>query len=375
MSREANDIALSILLVSTSYPRDMRDWQGRFIADMVQALAAENSLHLWAPLGELPSNVHYCVSAQDSAWLTKLTNAGGIAHLLRHRRITGVISALGLLRRLYFAYRQRPLVDVAHVNWLQNALPLWGTKIPALITILGSDFALLKLPGMVTTLRKMMNQRRCILAPNAAWMAPVLRQHFGDIAEVRAIPFGVEKKWFALQRTKTSQTVQKWLVITRLTKNKLGDLLEWGRDCFGHGRELHLFGPMQEELVLPDWLHYHGPTNPDELQQKWFPHASGLITLSRHDEGRPQIILEAMASGLPVIASDLPAHKDLIRHLETGWIATSRVDLRAALDFLSDVDNNSRMGLAAKTWVSSEVGTWDDCAARYKKAYADLMHQ
>jgi len=51
---------------------------------------------------------------------------------------------------------------------------------------------------------------------------------------------------------------------------------------------------------------YHGPVSPDNLWGKWFPLCSGLITLSHHDEGKPQVMIEAMVAGLPVIASDMP---------------------------------------------------------------------
>jgi glycosyltransferase involved in cell wall biosynthesis len=375
MSLPTNEKKLDVLLVSTSYPQNKIDWQGRFIADMVQALAENDLLNLcvWAPSGNLPANVQSNLSPSDKAWLAKLLAEGGIAHVLRTKGIKGIFFAFTLLRLLRHAYRQKIPLDVAHVNWLQNALPLWGTSTPAVITVLGSDFGLLKLPGMKLMLRSMIKQRKCIIAPNADWMVPALNNAFGDLAEIRAIPFGVEKCWFDLIRTRPTEQPAKWLVVTRITKNKLGDLISWGKNYFDNQRELHLLGPMQEPLDLPEWIHYHGATNPDALLRDWFPQVTGLITLSQHDEGRPQVLLEAMASGLPVIVSNIPAHRDLVHDRETGWICDSPENFLQALNFLENSGNNLRVGSAAKIWITKEIGTWQDCADRYEKAYRDIL--
>ena len=159
------------------------------------------------------------------------------------------------------------------------------------------------------------------------------------------------------------------------TKSKIGDLFNWGEGLFGADRQLHLFGPMQERLELPSWVQYHGPSHPMELQQRWFPKACGLISLSRHDEGRPQVMLEAMASGLPVLASDLPAHRDLVGHCKTGWIAPSRDDLVAGLQWLENPMHNHNIGQAARQWIRGAMGTWDDCAGRYAAAYQCLLER
>ena len=133
-------------------------------------------------------------------------------------------------------------------------------------------------------------------------------------------------------------------------------------------------GPHQDKkVVIPSWLNYPGSTNPLELKSTWFPRASGLISLSRHDEGRPQVMLEAMAAGLPIIASDMPAHCDIIRNGETGFIVSSPDQLRNALDYLSVPVNNERMGAAARNHVQKHYGTWQDCASRYCAAYNMLM--
>ena len=297
-----------------------------------------------------PTNVVTVSTPNDTLWLKRLSQQGGIAHILRTRRALAARTVPILMARLGQAYR-RQSTDVAHVNWLQNALPLWGTTTPALITVLGSDFGLLRLPGMKTLIRAVLRQRRAILAPNAEWMRPALEQAFGDLAEIRPIAFGVDDAWFEVMRHSPSDKIHHWLAITRLTRNKIGDLFKWGEGLFGEARQLHLFGPMQEQVELPTWVQYHGPTHPDDLLQRWFPEACGLITLSHHDEGRPQVMLEAMAAGLPVLASELPAHRDMLQHRQTGWVAANRDELCQGLDWLEDQANNQSTGQAAREWI------------------------
>ena len=130
---------------------------------------------------------------------------------------------------------------------------------------------------------------------------------------------------------------------------------------------------MQETISIPEWVVYHGPVSTDELWGKWFPLCSGLITLSRHDEGRPQVMLEAMAAGLPIIASGIPAHLDFIEHKENGWIVSNPQDLKNAISFFSYHEAQERAGESARSWVLKNIGTWDDCAERFITAYRDLL--
>ena len=130
---------------------------------------------------------------------------------------------------------------------------------------------------------------------------------------------------------------------------------------------------MQEQVSLPDWVTYHGSASPTELRETWFPRAAGLITLSEHDEGRPQVLLEAMASGLPIIASPLSAHTDLIDNGVEGLIAPDANTFRAALDTLAEPTKNRAMGAAGRSRIRRDMGTWDDCAARYMGIYRSLL--
>lgn len=357
-------------MVSSSYPANAEDWKGRFIADMVSSMASRQdlSLSLWAPPGDHPYSVTDATTAADKIWLQNLMEHGGITSQLRNKGITGLKLAAVLLVRLYRTYR-RASPELVHVNWLQNALPLWGTNTPALITVLGSDYGLLNKPGMISMLRAVFRQRPTILAPNASWMVPKLEESFGDVAKISTVPFGVDQRWFTIDRTVAEPRC--WLAVTRITRNKIGDLFTWGEGLFNN-RTLHLFGPMQEKIDLPSWVIHHGPTHPSELREVWYPKATGLITLSRHDEGRPQVMLEAMAAGLPVIASNLPAHADFIHHGETGWLVQDPGELAPALTALDDMELNQTIGKAARHWIKQTIGDWDDCAARYVALYDEL---
>lgn len=369
---------IRVMMVSTSYPVALSDWRGLFIRHLVEALARRQdlTLALWSPPGEMPDNVGIATSADERRWLSNLMDSGGIAHLVRQRGVRALTAPVRLLSMLRAAYRRHRDVSVYHVNWLQNTMPLPGDGKPLLVTVLGTDLQLLRLPFMRALLRRTFRGRRVTICPNADWMLPTLESAFGDVAAIRFVPFGIDPAWFEVPRIDEGNAPAKWLCVTRLTKGKLGDLFEWCEPFFADGRrELHLFGPMQESTMIPEWVHYHGPATPDELCRKWFPSAHGLITLSRHAEGRPQVMLEAMAAGLPIIASQLPAHTDIIRGGDNGYICRRMDEVGAALDRLDDHSLNVEMGRRAREWVRTEIGTWDDCAARYAALYHALLDE
>ncbi|MEO9214612.1 MAG: glycosyltransferase family 4 protein [Rhodanobacter sp.] len=372
----ADTRVIRVLFLSTSYPQDASDWRGVFMRHLIGALARAPGVRLsvWAPPGELPTAATSITSLRDAKWLKQLMTHGGISHLMRGGGIRARMAPLKLLQMIGAVYRRHPVVDIYHINWLQCALPLPRNGKPALISVLGNDLKLMRLPFVRLLLRRVMHKRPVTICPNAEWMQAPLLAAFGDVAAVIPVSFGIDPSWYAAKRTVSWRQPLRWIAVTRLTADKLGPLFEWSQNFFRTGeRELHLFGPMQEGLTVPDWVHYHGAATPVQLASEWFPNACGLITLSRHAEGRPQVMLEAMAAGLPIIASRMPAHATIVDDGRTGILCDSPESYGAALQTLEDPAANRRFGEAARQWVTREMGTWDDCAQRYVRLYRQLL--
>jgi glycosyltransferase involved in cell wall biosynthesis len=373
---DVKKIKMRLLISYTSYPANRKDWRGVFIYNLTTALAKINELEIksWGPPGVISENISYVATPNEENWLRKLITAGGIAHLLRTHPIKSLLYYIPmLLLFLKMVYRRTKGIDLYHVNWLQNVIPL-GTKSrqPLVISVLGSDLKLVANPLVRYFVKSILRKRRCVLCPNGRWMAPVLEDYFGKYTAITYVPFGIDEEWFDIERD-SSGADHQWLVVLRMTKDKVGKLFDWGEDVFSSPHHLTWLGPKQEEIEIPAWLDYQGATNPNDLQKKWFPRSSGIITLSEHDEGQPQILLEAMAAGLPIIASNIPAHRNLIINYETGILINSKDELKSAISFLSIRENNMRVALQARNWARSEIGTWDDCAQRYLQIYKQLL--
>src|SRR3546814_3694855 len=78
-----------------------------------------------------------------------------------------MVAPITLLRHLRAGYRRHPDVDLYHINWLQTALPLPDDGKPVLVTVLGNDLNLLRLPFVRTLLRHVFSRRRVAICPNA----------------------------------------------------------------------------------------------------------------------------------------------------------------------------------------------------------------
>lgn len=365
---------IRVYFATTMYPSDADGFRGVFMRNVLAALARRQDLRIeaWTPPGELPAGVRQAASTAEHRWLGWLLDQGGISHVIRSGGLRGLLAPLTLLRLLRAGYRRAADVDLYHINWLQTALPLPRDRKPLLVTVLGNDLNLLRLPMMKPMLRRVFSGRRVAICPNAEWMVQPLRDAFGGVAEVVPVSFGIDPSWYAIQRSPPQP--HRWITVSRLTRNKLGPLLDWGQPLFADGRrELHLYGPMEETLELPAWVHYHGPASPASLATDVFPNATGLITLSRHAEGRPQVMLEAMAASLPIIASRMPAHATVVAEGETGLLCDTPQEFAAALGELETGPRNPAFGDRARARARRELGTWDDCADRYLAVYAQLL--
>lgn len=137
-------------------------------------------------------------------------------------------------------------------------------------------------------------------------------------------------------------------------------------------------GPLKAELQqkastlsCADRIHFSG----------WQPHvpqlmkAATCLVLPSLWEGMPNVVLEAMASGLPVISTRVDGVSELIRDGEQGTlVATGEPDeiYQALCDLSTQPARFIEMSEVAQALVENEF-TWDSIADRYDKIYAKML--
>jgi glycosyltransferase involved in cell wall biosynthesis len=85
----------------------------------------------------------------------------------------------------------------------------------------------------------------------------------------------------------------------------------------------------------------------------------------------PETILQAQALGIPVIASDIPAHKTLLKNSVIYFSALSKEEMSEAINTVSN-NNTNRNNLIRTAKTFSSKYTWDEIAPMYKKLYESL---
>ena len=103
--------------------------------------------------------------------------------------------------------------------------------------------------------------------------------------------------------------------------------------------------------------------------------AGYALALSSLWEGMANVILEAMAAGLPVVATRVEGTLEIVRESETGLLVPpqSPPALAAALELLlSDRVRAKSMGQAGRARVTAEL-SWEKMVARYDELYRSIV--
>lgn len=152
-----------------------------------------------------------------------------------------------------------------------------------------------------------------------------------------------------------------------LAMRALGGLkeLDWEWHIAGDGPQLPALQSLAKEFGIEDRVHFLGWQSREQLM-KCYGQANLFLFPSRH-EGMPNALLEAMASGLPAVASCIAGNEELVVGGETGYLVPSEdvEALRAALkQLLRDPALRERMGRASRQHVEVNY-SWESTAQQY----------
>lgn len=384
-------MALRVLVLTTSYPLRPESSSGVFVRRLVEALTAHAEMRVLCPAD---ASAEPCEGGArvtllpfryaPRRWQRLAQEPGGVLPAIRARPALLLLLPLFLLGFSWALVRAARPADVIHANWaITGALAalLWPLhRRPVVLTLRGDDVTVARR----SSLHRHLLHRSVGYAHTVVCVADSMARHLeaeipACASKVRVVLNGVGGEFGPIDPD--SGHPLRLVFVGSLIPRKGADVL---LRAFAHLREptavLRLVGDGPERgalealgrtLGIGDRLEFCGQVAPEHVAGHLA--SSTVFVLPSHSEGRPNVLLEAMAGGTPVVASRIDGVVDTVVDGEHAWLfAAGDVDaLTAALDdALARPDERRRRALAARRHVEVCGWTWDAAARQYAAIFA-----
>ncbi len=203
--------------------------------------------------------------------------------------------------------------------------------------------------------------------------------------DVDVIPNGVDTTWFTPGPSAHSDRPLRLLFVGRLESYKgLTDLFEALRivgtrtnrpftlQVVGDGSLRNSLVDAAVKRGLADRISFRGAVPGAEMPDVY--RDADLFILPSIVEGMPNAVLEAMASGLPVLATRIPGSEDLIEEGQTGFLVPP-VDPQTLADRLYTLIENDklRINTGRRARGEAENRSWRQIAKSYFDLYKRVL--
>ncbi len=187
-------------------------------------------------------------------------------------------------------------------------------------------------------------------------------------------PYGVDLRRFTPPDRRDHEMLRIVFVGRVGLRKGIPELLEAFAPLAGRA-ELHLVGPLEPSFKVQATAHVtvRGPVAMTALAAEYA--AGDIFCLPSWEEGFPLVLLQAMACGLPVVASEATGIGDIVTPGREGEIVTAGdvAALTAALEgLIEDADLRRAMGQAARARVA-EGFDWSSYGIRALGLYEKLL--
>lgn len=399
---------LDLLFLTQTYPRFEGDTAGPFIRDLARGLArGGDRVTVLAPhtAGLPPVWQEQGVEVVTFRYAPERFELLGYGRSLQaDERVKGGAAAVAPLyawgaRRGLARLLRLLRFDLLHAHWIvpngvvASTLRAVGSRVPLAVGLHGSDVFLAEKPAVRPLVRRVLARARLLTGPSPELVDRIRALGLPE-ERTRVIPYGVDVKTFApaparrrIWRELLGIPAQAPLLLgvgRMATKKGFQVLLEVLPDLMKRVPDLHVIlaggGDRLAEFAAAaepwaDRVHFPGPVLRDTLPDLY--RAADLFTLPAvHDpegnvDGLPNVILEAMASGLPVVSTAISGIPLAVSDGETGLLVpenNAAALLAALVRLLEDRALARRLGEKGRRRAESEL-TWDAVAARYREGY------
>lgn len=261
--------------------------------------------------------------------------------------------------------------------WLLKAL----SGVPYVISLRGGDVPGFVHPGISFYHRLagpvigfLWRRARAVVA-NSRGLADLATGFAPDVA-VAVTPNGVDAETFRPAAAGRGGGPAHLLFVGRLTHQKAVDHLLAALAALpdpaaarlrvvGDGPDRAALEAQAAALGLRDLVRFTGWAGRDELPAIY--QDADIFVLPSRDEGMPNVVLEAMAAGLPVAATDVAGTRELVTHGKTGVLTAvgDVAGLAAALaGLIADPERRRGLGAAGRDRVLADY-SWRSAAAAY----------
>lgn len=381
-------------MVSTSFPLQPQAVSGIFVRHLADAIALNADLVLLTPQGKTKQTFfpkEYTAFAFPYApkSLQLLTHTpGGIPSALKHVPILWAIVPLLLGAMAFNVFKHSKNCQIIHSNWtapgIIGGLIGFLRRKHSIVTLRGTDVNGFKRSRLKrTTLSLALRFNNIVVTVSEAMRADLISEfpHFSN--KIHFIPNGVAEEFFIDEKPFTPPL--RLLFIGNLVTNKGCDVAiaalhnanisnDVCLTIVGDGPEFNKLLDQTKAFSLAHRVNFAGRVAPEKIPDILLNH--DILLLPSWEEGRPNVVIEAMAAGKTIIASNLPVLNELITDGKSGFIFP-RGNPHALSSLIEHVHSDptilEEIGRQARNSIYSLDLTWAACAKKYLALYRQLL--
>jgi len=406
--------ALRVLFLTQTYPRFAEDTSGPFIRDLAMGLVrggdqvtvltphAEGVPDEWDDAGVAVRSFRYAPESWELLGYSRSLQSD--ENVRWGAAAVTPLYQLGA-RRAIRRELSAGSYDLLHAHWvIPNALVAlpFAKRLPLAVGLHGSDVFLAEKQPARAMARRALRQASLLTGCSPELVERVCAVGFPTEAS-NVIPYGVDTVTFSpASGSEEHEAAGEWrrelgipdaavmgLGVGRMvTKKGFHVLIEALPELMRRHPEFHLVlagaGDRLEEFrnateAWRDRVHLPGIVYRDRLPD--LNRAADFFVLPAvHDpkgnvDGLPNVILEAMASGLPIAASEITGIPLAVTDGDNGRLFPEQNPaalLEPLGELIADAEARRRMGHRSRERATGEL-TWDHVADRYRNAYHQMF--